>query len=569
MTSVRVMGPATIRPDALWPNLEMRYRLESAEWFDPDTGRMRPPPAFVELFIPADDDPIVTVGYDGDGPAPLAESTRERIARTVRWPIPRLVLDEGIFNTLVEMSGFFEQLVAGFSVERTPRGWHQRLTPDAEDVRAEIATIFTRVLASRPVVEIHTIDEFDRNVLESLVTADTRDEDLPAVVQALTAQITPADAHNLVVLDEALGQLTEQRDLARAQVRDRLAIVAGLASGDRRERDELLRRIAGWDDDSDSYRSLGSLVGLSHTAVRKIVAQVSTERDEALDHLDATVRALGLAWDPPPLPRVRTDDYDDEPSDHELETQDRDDDYYRLAHVRRKTCAVCGKPSQRLVRRWQVGNVSMPADPDDPHRSDAGYITDLTHPPSFAGQPEWAVCGTVCARQIIDTDRANPRGTRVAGSDEFFYAVEGFRYQPHDSELPEVLVSLRRDLDPIGYHRDALTRAAATGDLAAAALDLAGLRRDIARAAATLARIRTYTPEPRRFGAGDIEPADLGQVRHGDTIYSNYQFLYDDRADYWEGPGHSRRTWDELTALGELVEVPSEQILLPSTDAAL
>lgn len=571
MTHIQVMGPVTIRPDALWPNLDPRDRIEAVEWFDPDTGAMRPPPAFVELFVHATDDPMVSVGYDGDGPAPLAESTEERIARTVRWTIPRLVLSEAVYETLVPLSPLFERLAAGLSAERTPRGWHQRLTPDAQDAHAELARVLAQVLAPFPVVEVHTVDEFDRSVLESLVTADTQDEDLPGIVAALTARITPARPDNLVVLDEGLGRLTTLRDAARAHVRDRLAIVAGLASGDRRERDELLRRIAGWDADADSYRSLGSLVGLSHTAVRKIVAQVSTERDDALDHLDATVRALSLAWDPPRLPPVRAenDDVDEEYSEEEYERQENDDHYYRLMHARRKTCAVCGKPSKRLVRRWQVGGANLGADADDPHRTD-GYVSDLTQSPHFTMQPEWGVCGTVCARQIITADRAEPRGTRVAGNDEFFYAVEAFRYLPHESELPEVLNDLRASLEAAGYHRDGLTRDAVDGDLAGAALHLAGLRREVAHLATALASIGTYTPPPRHFGPDDPEPEGLVQVRHGDTIYSSWRSLYDDdRLNYWQSPDRTRHTWTELTALGELVEIPNELILLPSTDDAL
>ena len=78
-----------------------------------------------------------------------------------------------------------------------------------------------------------------------------------------------------MVLDRAVEHLANRCDSARARVRDRLAIAARLASGDRRERDTLLRRIASWDDDADTYRSLGQLVGMSHTQVRAIVRQAT------------------------------------------------------------------------------------------------------------------------------------------------------------------------------------------------------------------------------------------------------------------------------------------------------
>lgn len=358
------------------------------------------------------------------------------------------------------------------------------------------------------------------------------------------------------MLDGVEERLAEVRMSARRKVRDRLAMVAGLATGDRRERDALLRRIAAWDDPADTGRGLAGLVGLSHTAVQKILKQATEERDTALDHLDVTVESLRRAWDPPPIPPAREDDLgdDEQRDDWEIEADDRDQHQRRAWHLRQKMCAACGKPSRRIVR-WQVGKTSIAADADDPHRSGTGYVRDLSQPPALDGQPTWTVCGTVCARQVIDNDRANPSGaTRVAGNDEFFYAVEAFHYLPHDSELPDVLVRLRATLMLTDH-----SRAVTTGDTAGAALHLRSLRRDIARTAAVLASIDTYTPPPRVFRPGDPEPSkdDVLQVRHGDTIYSNWSVLHRDRDDHWEDTNHTRRhTWDELTALGEITEIP-------------
>lgn len=512
------MGPAGIRPDWLWPDDDTDTRMSSPEWFDPEDGRLRPPPAFAELFVPGSEAPVLTVGYDGAHSAPLAGSTDERIARTVRWPIPRIVLSEAVYELLATLAPLAGQIAEGLSVDKSPRGFHQRLTPGAETARAELGQRLDDALAGWPVVEVHTITDFDEAALESAVTADTRDEDLPAIAETLRARIVPARPGNIIVLDQADEALTHARDAARAQVRDRLAIVAGLASGDRRERDDLLRRITAWDNGADSYRALGKMTGLSHTAIRAIVKQATTDRDTALDHLDATVRSLRLAWDPPRLPAAVRDDAgwpDDEPSDSEQEQQERDDDDQRRAHLRLKSCAACGQPSRRIVRRWQVGKVSFAADPDDPHRDQYGHVSDLSQPPSFSSQPSWGACGTVCARRIIDEDRASPSGgIRVAGNDEFFYDVESFSYLPHDSELPDVLVRLRRNLDLTGYSRDEIGRAVAAGDTARAASHLASLRRDIARTAATLAAISTWTPPGRRFPPGTPEPGDAGQVRH-------------------------------------------------------
>jgi hypothetical protein len=173
------------------------------------------------------------------------------------------------------------------------------------------------------------------------------------------------------------------------------------------------------------------------------------------------------------------------------------------------------------------------------------------------------VCGTACARKVIEEDKAQPH----KGS-HFYYEVESWRYLPHDSELPRALVRLRAGTDQIGYLREQLERAFAGGDAASAALDLADLRRRVARTAAILAEIRTYTPAPRTFGPGDRQPDDVRQVRHGDTIYSEWPVLYRGREDSWEGPGGKRHTWDELTELagGDLTEIAREKVIIPGRD---
>jgi hypothetical protein len=148
------------------------------------------------------------------------------------------------------------------------------------------------------------------------------------------------------------------------------------------------------------------------------------------------------------------------------------------------------------------------------------------------------------------------------------YEVEAWRYVPHASELPRALVRLRMDTDGIGAEREQFERAVYNRDLSGAALNLARLRRYIAGAAADLAEIETWTPAPRTFSPGDQEPGEPIQVRHGDTIYSNMKiFAFDGRADYWEGPGGERRTWDEVAEMG-VTEIPREQIRIPRGDDA-
>ena len=220
------------------------------------------------------------------------------------------------------------------------------------------------------------------------------------------------------------------------------------------------------------------------------------------------------------------------------------------------------------MRRWQVGRTAIAADDDDPARDQAGYVEGLSEPPSYTLQPSWAVCGPACARKIIEEDQAQPhKGSHVTGRTEFYYEVESWRYLPHDSELPRALVRLRAHTDQIDYLREQLERAFAGADAASAALDLADLRRRVARTAADRRSARTRPP-PRTFGPGDRQPDDVRQVRHGDTLYSEWPVLCRGREDSWEGPGGKRHTWDELTELagGDLTEIAREKVIIPGRD---
>lgn len=561
MTRVRVMGPTEIRPDYLWPDTDPGLRRDLPEYYAED-GTFRVPEAHVELFVPETGDPVLSVGYDGAAGAPLAECDSGRVARTIRWAIRRIVLDDRVYEILAGLSPVAARIADGLTLETTPRGTHQRLTPEAEDAREELIRRLDEELADIPELDVRTADEIDRSVIEQLITAETRGEDLPAIAVELRARIARGRAH--IVVDDAPGVLRHHRDVAREGVRARLAITARLASGDRRERDELLRRVASWDSGTDTYRALGKMTGLSHTQVRTIVTQATAGRDAALDSMASTIRSLRLAWDPPAVPSGPDPDEYEGWSDWEIEQQEAEDDRAVREHRAMKYCARCGEPAKRIVRRWQVGRSSIQADDDDPHRSEAGYVDDLSRGQQRIHQPKWAVCGTKCARVVIEEDRAStPRELLLPGNTEFYYEVEAWRYVPHDSELPRPLVRLRMDTEGIEQRREQFERDLYNRDLAGAALDLAHLRRYIARAAANLAAIETWTPAPRTFEPGTPEPDELIQVRHGDIIYGNMKiFAFDDRADYWEGPGGERRTWDELTEMG-VTEIAREKIRIP------
>ena len=447
------------------------------------------------------------------------------------------MLSAAAYETLSALAPAAARVAEGLTVSDTPRGRRQRLTPAARRARAEFGEQLAAALAALPVLDIrgNVAEAVGLAAVEAAVTAETRDEELPGIAERLRAQVVPARPGDYVVLDHCLSQLAGRRHLARAGVRDRLAVTARLASGDRRERDALLRRVKGWDDDADSYRGLGELVGMSHTQVRAIVRQA-------------------------------VDDRDDEDERWEQEEAAADE---RRAYTRRKNCSACGKPSRRLVRRYQPGRTIIQADDDDPSRDQYGHVTDLDESPRYSLQPSWAVCGTACARKVIEEDRAAPKGSWVPGRQEFYYCVESFRYVPHDTELPRPLRQLRNSTDLTADTRERLERAVAAGDAAGAALHLASLRRDIAHAAAALAAIRTHTPAPRVFAPGDPAPGDdVLQVRIADTIYRHWPVISPHVEGHWTGPSGQRRTWDELTEAGggALTEIPRERVVLPGRD---
>ncbi|WP_063126126.1 hypothetical protein [Nocardia fusca] len=552
-------------PEALWPDLRFADREHAPEWFDPETGEHRPPPAVIELFVPDPDSgelPELTARCEDAARA----SRHDERARTVRWPIPRVVLDDEFFAMLAEQIDPLAADVAdGLTVTESPRGWHQRLTPDAAAARDEIGRRLTELLADWPILEIHEIDDADHRLLVQLVDADLPDKDLPAVVDKVRERITPRRAGNRVVIDGGMEYVTELRDAARARVRDRLQIVAGLMSADRSERDELLRRIAAWDGGGDSYRSLAKLVGLSHPTVRNIVMEATVEHDLALDHLPATLRSLALAWDPPGLPEAHSDRYDDDYA------PDDDDEFgigesRRLEHLRLKSCAVCGEPPQKIVRRWTIGG-SETLDRNDPHNEQPGYSRTLGQKPHYNTAARWAVCGTVCAREAINTDRARP--TRRGGTDEY-YEVERLHYTPHDSELPEPLLHLRSLLRALDQNWNWLAEATTTDDTEQAARSVNGFRRAIARIAEAVAHFRTYTPPPRQFLPGDPEPTNVERIRHGDDIYTNNNDPWAFGPRGWHIPGtDTALTWDELVSMadGDLYEIPVERLDFTSLTA--
>lgn len=65
------------------------------------------------------------------------------------------MLSETVYELLAILVPLVGRVATGLSVERTPRGYHQRLTPDAEMARGALGQSLDDALAGWPVVEVH------------------------------------------------------------------------------------------------------------------------------------------------------------------------------------------------------------------------------------------------------------------------------------------------------------------------------------------------------------------------------------------------------------------------------
>lgn len=244
-------------------------------------------------------------------------------------------------------------------------------------------------------------------------------------------------------------------------------------------------------------------------------------------------------------------------------------------HVATRRCAVldCTAPSTVQVRAWSVSHHRVQAhriDPDLTPDTGGDEWVDVDDTPSYG----W--CRTACsqrhARQLVDDDRAWAwRQQAEAGKDpdrRLRYEITSFRYEPDRMDLPEVLAELRALGDFLRYRTANLARAGYDPtDAQTAPVDvaLADARRDADRLVEMLAALSTTAPEPRRYSAGDPEPGhDVRLVRRGGDHYHRADRR--DGSTIWFGAtAAAEHHWDQLTAAGELVEVPRHQLVVPTT----
>ncbi|MFC3985197.1 hypothetical protein [Streptosporangium jomthongense] len=508
----------------------------------------------VELYVPVDGAPVLSLQNGDDD-----HRGREYRQRSMRWPIPPLVAGEALWQALAALRPLAARIAAWMMPPSGKGGPRTGLTADAQMAAAELEDRLAEAVRYLPQVEIVSAWDLSAVTIHDLAGADLTDEDLAEATARLNATVTPMTPGGVVVVRGLADRMKSARNRARARVRARLAIVAAMAETGRQERDELIRRIASWGERDDTHRSLGAAAGLSHGAVQKILTKV--ERDDALeameDRLAAALEALVRDRNPEPLHPLAATGNHNRQAERERRAQQR--------------CAVpgCAAASRLIVKRWQIDDaVSLPADEDDPDRDPLeDTTTTLSVQPRFDGQPTWTACGTVHARTLADTDRANPAVTGTTpGNLVYHYQVETFRYRPRAAELPRPILRVRHCLELLNDSADALTQAVHAGHLTRAASCLYALKQDVARSALVLSELYTEPTPATLYRHGDPEPGlEVRQVEDGDTLYLRQPaaggFVWIRRGD------PAPRTWAELTASTEgrpLVAVPDVKLVLPT-----
>lgn len=230
-----------------------------------------------------------------------------------------------------------------------------------------------------------------------------------------------------------------------------------------------------------------------------MTADDDTGNSANTDRLAQAIETLRQTWAPKDLNRRGLNGYEGDGTDFE-------------AHARLRTCGQpgCGESTLLLVRRWHPGTASLPATSYDPWAKPPD--TEITsQQPSYDDEPAWAACGIRHAKEIIATDRADPVGG-PSGELAHYYQVDGYLHQPHATELPSLLVGLKRELAAAEDQRQTFDIEVHDGEDVYAGWALASLRRRMACAVGLLARIPTREPTGKELRQGSPEPVDLAAL---------------------------------------------------------
>lgn len=243
-------------------------------------------------------------------------------------------------------------------------------------------------------------------------------------------------------------------------------------------------------------------------------------------------------------------------------------------YERRRWCA-CGQPATRRVIAWQPAPQTVVGDPVDadtaasaPRRTDPGEFAEVLD------VGDVTVCSLPCARTWITEHRARLaefHNGALAG--DVLYRVEDWAYQPDDADMPRALFDAREHGRRVSY---AMAKAAehwVAGEAVKAANFVTAARVNLAGLLDAMTGINPATREPRRYSAGDPQPARVEQVTSVDLPTAHY---YRRTADGWStfpySPlgllGGDLLTWGDVLQLGDVVDHPRPE-LWPDHPAAL
>lgn len=258
---------------------------------------------------------------------------------------------------------------------------------------------------------------------------------------------------------------------------------------------------------------------------------------------------------------------------------------HHLQHSLRRTCSWrsepapggvrCDKPTRYLVQGWHPdGQTSVQAKDVDPSLD--GDPRGEEHIPFDERIRDTNFTATACSQHhayvLASQLRSNYNDRQPDPTKHYRFKIEQHRYRPHDLDLPEILRDLRHFADSLRINATTLVKAGCrVPDVAASGfapqIALGGARHAAAELVELLAQLDTRERHRRRFRPGDPQPDGLRSVHHEaeNTAYDLFPEL-----NTWIGGKGDRRRFDSwetmLEALGEVVEWPRHELVLPGQD---
>lgn len=190
----------------------------------------------------------------------------------LRFDIPRLAT---LFanDLLTEALPIAQRILDGSSIglDHLRSNEVGRLDASAEQASDELVKLIAAYDDDRFSIGVLAAAEWFSVAALPPVTADTTDAELEALAAAQDAEALTCTDAEVTVLTGTLEFLTELRDRARDEVREKLEEVAEQYGELRDRRDNMIRQIHRWNERGDTLRSIGNLADISHTRVDQII----------------------------------------------------------------------------------------------------------------------------------------------------------------------------------------------------------------------------------------------------------------------------------------------------------